>query len=236
MKRLITTLTILIACLQAPAQNIDAIINATPKHLVNDHLHALTKDEKQKLENKLVQFDEQTSTQIAVVLIKSLNGRNLEKTSSLLFNAWGIGQKGKNNGLLVFAAMDDRKIRIEVGDGLKSVVTNSEAAAIINREILPAFRERKYYQGIDQATGSLMLLAGKIFPVTEDSASKASANSDDSGILSFFTKNVSEKTAGKRMAFVWVIIALSTFTIANYLKKKYKSNRSKGGSRSTNNY
>jgi uncharacterized protein len=99
-------------------------------------------------------------------LIKTLDGRKIEDASLELFNAWGIGQADKNNGLLILAAIDDRKLRIEVGNGLITAIPNEAAAHIIANDIVPSFKEKKYYDGLNKATTSLMKLALQAFPDT----------------------------------------------------------------------
>lgn len=171
MKRSLSFLLAIFCMLPVFAQDIDSIIKSKPNRLVNDYVSALSKEEQHKLETKLVSFNNTTSTQIAVVVINELKGRKLEETATELFNTWGIGQRDKNNGLLILAVMYERKIRIEVGRGLESVVTNDAAARIIKEDIVPAFKESKYYEGFNKATSSLMMLAVQAFPETITSAS-----------------------------------------------------------------
>jgi uncharacterized protein len=147
------------------------VIKSKPNGLVNDYVQVLSTDEKQKLEKKLVAFNKNTSTQITIVLIKTLDGRKIEDASLELFNAWGIGQADKNNGLLILAAIDDRKLRIEVGNGLITTITNEAAAHIIANDIVPSFKETNYFDGLNKATTSLMKLALQAFPdTTKDKA------------------------------------------------------------------
>jgi uncharacterized protein len=166
MKTLLAILTVVLTCFNAYSQKIDTIIKSKPDRLVNDYAQVLSNDEKQKLEKKLVEFNKNTSTQIAIVLIKTLDGRKIEDASLELFNAWGIGQADKNNGLLILAAIDDRKLRIEVGNGLITAIPNEAAARIIANDIVPSFKEKKYSDGLNKATTSLMKLALQAFPDT----------------------------------------------------------------------
>ncbi len=71
--------------------------------------------------------------------------------------AWGIGQQGKDNGLLLYVALKERKIRIHVGGGLQGVIPDIIANRIINTIIKPNFRNGEYYQGLDQATDAIIL-------------------------------------------------------------------------------
>ena len=131
-----------------------------PDRLVNDYAHVLSGGEAQQLERKLVQFDDSSSNQIAIVLDSSLGDESLEDYSNQLLRAWGIGHQ-KNNGILIYVAIKDKKIRIEVGYGLEPVVTDIATSNIIHDYIGPNFKQGKYYEGLNQATNILMALAKK---------------------------------------------------------------------------
>jgi uncharacterized protein len=139
--------------------------NVLPKSnsFVTDKANVLSRDEIQLLERRLKTLNDSTSNQIAVVLIPSLNGQNLEDYANKLFRTWGIGQKKKNNGVLILAAMNDHKIRIEVGYGLEDAIPNSAAASIIEKDIKPAFKNGKYYDGLESAIVDLGYAASKAF-------------------------------------------------------------------------
>lgn len=141
----------------AIAQNIPPRPN--PPKLVNDLAGVLSPDEEARLEKKLVAYDDSTSTQVAVVLIKTLNDYPIEEYALKLFRDWGIGNKKTNNGVLIVAAIDDRKIRIEVGYGLEGAVPDITANHIIRDDIGPNFRSENYYEGLDKATTSVIQAA-----------------------------------------------------------------------------
>lgn len=129
---------------------------------VNDWANMLTEQEEQLLEKKIKAYQDSTSTQIAIVLMKSLNGENLEELSLSIANDWGIGQKRKNNGILILVALDERKVRIEVGKGLNDRIDNRAATDIIKTKIRPSFRQKKYYEGLNLAVNRLIgLSSGK---------------------------------------------------------------------------
>ncbi|MGQ7398861.1 TPM domain-containing protein, partial [Streptococcus suis] len=90
----------------------------------------LSADQAAILEQKLVALDDSTSNQIAVVLIKSLDGYEVAEYANKLFREWGIGNKKTNNGVLILASIDDRKVWIEVGYGLEGVIPDVTASAI----------------------------------------------------------------------------------------------------------
>src|SRR5690606_7351506 len=97
-----------------------------------------------------------TSTQIAVVLIKSLGPYDVADYGVRLAQKWGIGGKENNNGILLLASMGDRKVTIQTGYGLEGAVPDAIAFRIINEDIKPAFARQNYFGGLDLATNSLM--------------------------------------------------------------------------------
>lgn len=129
---------------------------AKSNRLVNDYTGTLTSQQVQTLEQKLVAFDDSTSTQIAVVLIQSLADYDVSDYAVRLAQKWGIGGKEHNNGILLLASIGDRKVTIQTGYGVEGAVPDAIAYRIINDDIKPAFARQEYYRGLDQATNSLM--------------------------------------------------------------------------------
>jgi uncharacterized protein len=124
--------------------------------LVTDYTNTLSADDKQRLENKLVAFDDSTSTQIAVVIIKSVGEYDINEYGQRLGRAWGIGHKGKNNGILLLVALDDHKLSIQTGYGSEGGVPDAITHQIIQNDITPRFKQGDYYGGINQGTNDLM--------------------------------------------------------------------------------
>ncbi|MFN0049159.1 MAG: TPM domain-containing protein [Cytophagales bacterium] len=127
-----------------------------PQILVNDFANVLSAEQKTALERKLFTYNDSTSTQITVVIENSIENEEVFDYSMRLAQAWGIGQKGKNNGLLIYIALQERKIRIQVGYGLEATVTDSYSKRIIEEVMKPAFRNQQYYEGLDEATNYLI--------------------------------------------------------------------------------
>jgi uncharacterized protein len=127
-----------------------------PGTLVTDYTNTLTLQDKAALENKLVAYNDSTSTQIAIVLIKSTGGYDISQYAVALGRKWGVGQKGINNGIVILAALDDRKVTIQTGYGAEGAVPDAITSKIIEEDIKPNFREKNYYAGLDAATTSLM--------------------------------------------------------------------------------
>ncbi len=127
--------------------------------LVSDYTNTLTQEQKNALENKLVAFNDSTSTQIAIVILSTLDGYPIDEYARRLAEEWGIGQKNKNNGALILAALKDRKITIQIGYGLEAVIPDALAKRIIEKDIKPFFKEGAYYEGLDKGTSTMISLA-----------------------------------------------------------------------------
>jgi uncharacterized protein len=163
MKKLLSILLILAVFIPGFGQ--DVLPKPNPPRLVTDAANVLTPEQREILEQKLVALDDSTSNQIAVVLIKTLGDYGIEEYALKLFREWGIGNKKTNNGVLLIAAIDDRKVRIEVGYGLEGAIPDIVSASIIRNEISPGFREGNYYRGIDNAINALTKAAAGEYKV-----------------------------------------------------------------------
>lgn len=113
------------------------------------------------LKEKLLQNEHNTTNQFVIATINSLENNSIEVYATALFRHWKLGQKDKNNGILLLVAPNERKVRIEVGYGLEGVVTDAKAGYIINYNILPEFKKGNFQEGIYQgAMEILKLLSG----------------------------------------------------------------------------
>ncbi len=134
-----------------------------PPHLVNDFANMLKPDEVNNLERKLVSFNDSTSTQIAVVIVPSLGGYDKSDFAQQLAEKWGIGKKSHNNGILILVkpkTSDSRgEVQIATGYGLEGAIPDITCAEIVDREIIPSFKNGDYYGGLDKGTNTLMALA-----------------------------------------------------------------------------
>ena len=138
------------------AQNIPDQTN--PPHLVNDFADVLSVEQERELEQKLMAYEDSTSTQIAVVLVKNLDGTDVADYAVKLALKWKIGTK-KDNGVLLLAAIDDRKTRIEVGYGLEGVLPDITTKRILTEDVKPYFKQQQYYEGLDLATTHIIQAA-----------------------------------------------------------------------------
>ena len=108
---------------------------------VVDEANILTAGQKESIENVL-EYD--TKNQVALVVLKSLRGMEIEEYTNRLFNHWGIGDKDKNNGVLIVIAPNERQARIEVGYGLEHVLTDAVASQIMRQDIIPFAQKGDY--------------------------------------------------------------------------------------------
>jgi uncharacterized protein len=130
-----------------------------PPRLVNDFAGLLSEDERQALENKLVAYNDSTSSEVAIVTIQDLGDYDAADYAVKLGDKWGIGKKGKDNGVLIFVSNNPHHIQIETGYGMEGVVPDAMAKRIIENYMKPAFKEKAYYKGFDQATSVIFKLA-----------------------------------------------------------------------------
>src|SRR2546421_4333515 len=106
----------------------------------------------QSVNTQLIAYQQRTGNQIAVAVIDTTGSQSLENYSIDLARAWGVGQKGKDNGVLVLIAVKDHKVRIEVGRGLEGTLTDVQSAHIINDVMIPRLRSGDYGGAVVQGT------------------------------------------------------------------------------------
>jgi len=122
---------------------------------VNDYAGLLSPAVKAKLEAQLTQLEKDTTAEVAVITIKSLEGDSIEDYASRLFEKWGIGKKGVDNGVLFLVALDDHMMRIEVGYGLEPIITDGRAGRIRDNDVIPRFKNNDYEGGITAGVNSI---------------------------------------------------------------------------------
>lgn len=133
--------------------------NAIPEpgnYLVNDYAQLLDNQEILNLDNKLKAYARETSTQIVIVIQNSTDGEDIFDHSLRIAQSWGIGQKGKDNGVLLYIAVEDRKLFIQTGYGAEGFLPDAMSKRIIENVIKPSFRAGNFYNGLDEATNIIM--------------------------------------------------------------------------------
>lgn len=117
-------------------------------NLVYDFAGVFQPAQKAELENYLRSVEQKTTAEIAVVALRSLEGGEINDFANRLFARWGIGKKDKDNGLLLLAAIEDRKVRIEVGYGLEGALPDAKTGRILDDHVIPEFKQQKYAEGL----------------------------------------------------------------------------------------
>jgi uncharacterized membrane protein YgcG len=120
----------------------------TPRGYVNDFANVIDAQREAQIDALVRETARMTSAEIVVVTVPTLDGMTVEDYAAKLFASWGIGKKGKDNGVLVLVAPGARATRIEVGYGLEPVLPDGLAGEIIRTSFLPRFRDNDYSTGI----------------------------------------------------------------------------------------
>jgi uncharacterized protein len=147
-KYLIFSLMFLFILCRVSAQDIPAKPN--PPRLVNDFAKQLNPTEVSALEQKLIAYSDSTSSQIAIVVVPTTGEYPIADYALKLGREWGVGGKGKNNGIVILWASTDRKIYISTGYGMEGAIPDAIAKRIITQVITPEFKNGMYYKGLDK--------------------------------------------------------------------------------------
>jgi uncharacterized protein len=144
------------------------------KDRVTDLAGILTPDQISNLDSKLQEFERTDSTQIVVLIIPSLEGEVPQEYSVRVAEAWKLGQKGRDNGALLFIALKDRYIWIQVGYGLEATLTDARCTQIRLNEIAPRFRQGDFYGGIDAGLTGIIQTVHGVYQGTSGAKARSS--------------------------------------------------------------
>ncbi|MGB5418734.1 TPM domain-containing protein [Algibacter sp.] len=122
---------------------------------VYDYVNLLSSSQKSNLEQKLIKYSDTTSTQIVVAIINSTNGENINYLGAQWGQKWGIGQAKEDNGILILLALTDRKIAINTGYGVEHLLTDAMSKRIIERDIIPYFKQNDYPGGLNRGADAI---------------------------------------------------------------------------------
>jgi uncharacterized protein len=126
-----------------------------PQGNVSDFAQLLTPAERNALNTRLNELRQANGTQFAVVIVSSLEGGQIDDFANKLFAKWSVGEKGKNNGILLLVAMQDHKARVEVGYGLEPILPDALAGRVLDEQLFPAFKKQQYGDGLILAVNRL---------------------------------------------------------------------------------
>jgi len=135
---------------------------------IHDEAHVLKQESVDQLEKELKAYEDSTSNQIAILIVQSLEGDVLEEYSLRVAENWKLGTKNKDSGVLLFIAVDDHKMRIEVGQGLEGVLTDAQSNRIIRNEIAPDFRRNDYDAGVKAGVNGIVKAIAGEYKADED--------------------------------------------------------------------
>ncbi len=143
----------LVSAQQPAEQELYQRLNATG--YVNDFAGVFRPEQRQDLEQFLAEVERKTTSQVAVVTVPSLEGNEIQDFANRLFERWGIGRKGKDKGVLLVAAIQDRKAWIEVGYGLEPVIPDARAGRILDEYVIPYFKQGDFGGGLSEGARAI---------------------------------------------------------------------------------
>jgi len=184
MRALLAVFLLGLACL-AGAQELQPVPQLTAR--VTDQTATLSADERARLEARLTAFEAEKGAQIAVLLVPSVAPEAIEQYALRVAEAWKLGRKGVDDGVLLLIAKQDRKLRIEVGYGLEGALNDATAKRIISETITPRFKQGDFYGGIDAGLDVLIKVVGgeALPPAKRDSRAKRADVDDNFETLLF---------------------------------------------------
>ena len=171
---------------------------------VNDFANILPRDVAKKLETELRTYKEQTSIEIAVVTVKSLEGLSVEEYTIELARRWGVGEKKKDNGVVLLVAPNERKARIEVGYGLEPDLTDAQSGRIMQNRIIPLFKKGEMAEGV---------VAGVAGILEELGATPYAARAEERERTEAARRESAERTAENLKTFLFFAVVFGVATL-----------------------
>jgi uncharacterized protein len=180
---------------------------------VTDNAQIISEETRKSLSENFKAHEERTTNQIAILTVLTLNGESIEDYAGRVFKEWKLGQKGKDNGILMIVVPNDRRMRIEVGYGLESTMTDAMAGRIIRNVMTPKFKKGDYDGGISAGAQAIIgVLEGRSIRETAGTAGH-SENSKSSGFLNGMERPDMPVTQRILLgAFIFGIIGIFTVT------------------------
>ena len=148
---------------------------------INDEAHIFSQNERDELLSLVQNFEQNSTTQIAIVTLNSLENKSIEELSLEIARGYKLGQKKDNNGVLLVVALNEKKVRIEVGYGLEGVLTDAISSQIINSVMIPEFKNGKMSEGVKDGVLAIIKVASG-----EEFSSKTSLSDLPFGVFAFF--------------------------------------------------
>jgi uncharacterized protein len=172
---------------------------------VVDQAQLLTPAQMQDLTSNSADLEAQTGDQLVIATVKSLDGRPVEDYGYRLGRAWGIGQKGKDNGVILLVAPNEHKVRIEVGYGLTPVLTDAMTGLIIREDITPRFKQGDFGGGIEAGTDAII----KQISLPPEEAQKNVAAAEQ-------TQQRRQHSAGNPLPFIFWLMVIGFVALSHF--------------------
>ena len=189
---------------------IESVLSADIPYLtgrVNDNAQILTETTRQSITTILKEHEDRTSNQVVVLTIPTIEGESIEDYALNVFEAWQLGQKDKDNGVLIVVVPEDRRMRIEVGYGLEAILTDAMAGRIIRHVMTPRFKDGDYDGGISEGVKVIVeVLDGRELTDMVSETSPA----EESDFLNFEGPDLTITERILMGAFIFGIIGLFT--------------------------
>ncbi|MFH1029395.1 MAG: TPM domain-containing protein [Pseudomonadota bacterium] len=183
---------------------------------VNDYAKMLSPETTAKLEQKLAGFEKDQSTQIVVLTIPSLQGDNIDQFAIRVVDQWKIGQKGKDNGVLLILAQAERKVRIEVGMGLQGVLPDITAGQIIRDVMRPLLKSNNFDQAISAGTDAIMSATKGEFTASPQDTDRKPHKKSSSSLTFFLLAAVAAAILGSYSRYLGGVAGAAGLPLAAY--------------------
>jgi uncharacterized protein len=211
------TLLLIFALWLVPAQ-LPALEAPPLTGRVNDLAHLLSPESSQQLEQKLDGFERETSNQVVVLTIPSLQGDEIDPFSIRVADAWKIGQKGRDNGVLLIIAQAERKVRIEVGMGLQGALPDITTGRIIREVMRPYLKSGNFDQGVTAGVDSIIAATKGEFKGTgQPTGNRVAKKSSPSFLLMLLGAVVAVAVTGLFSRYLGAFIGAFGLPLATYL-------------------
>ena len=153
--RLVFLVTLVVGTVCAQTESDAYLKSLRPRGYVNDFADVLSSTDEQELDSLLQDLNRKTGAALTVVAVDSMRGGEVNDFANRLFEQWGIGKKGRDNGILLFASIKNRKARIEVGYGLEALLPDAQTGRILDQAVIPWFKQEQYGKGLMNGTLSI---------------------------------------------------------------------------------
>jgi len=206
MKKLLVSIILTLAF---TAQAFALAVPAPPFQYVRDDANIFSRAFEKELDATIAAIEDESSSEIGVLTVTSLEDEALEDYATEVFREWGIGQEGIDNGLLLLIAVEDRSVRIEVGYGLEGRITDLQSISIINSSIGPAFKEERYEDGVRDAIQDIGALIHQEFEEEGFSTTPGVIDDSETIISALITVGIWATLAGILQVFALTLLPIA---------------------------